>query len=120
MWDELMSYDNTAASQGMCPPGWHVPVESEWTTLMNFYNGAAFAGKTLLDPTPPGFHAIPGGVLYLNQTWSFRDLATLFWTSTAASPERVISHGMNIKDASVSYYESSRTNAFPVRCLKDL
>lgn len=118
-WDEVMQYDNTPANQGFCPPGWHVPTEAEWADLLAFYGGNAFAGRRLQENTGPGFNAIPGGVLYLNSTWSFKDFATIFWTSSPAGPVRVISHGMNNKDVSVSYYESLRSNAFPVRCLKD-
>ena len=118
-WDEMMKYDDTPASQGICPPGWHVPLESEWMTLFNFYGGNALAGRPLQDLVNPGFHALPGGVLYQNNTWSFMDMATFFWSSTPTGPVRVISHGMNIYDFSVSYLESLRNNAFPVRCLRD-
>jgi uncharacterized protein (TIGR02145 family) len=118
-WDELMAYDNTPASQGMCPPGWHVPTETEWTALLDFYGGNALAGKPLQNNSTPGFHALTGGVLYQNERWSFKGLATLFWTSTPAGPVNVISHGMNNIDVSVSYYESARVHAFPVRCIKN-
>ena len=121
-WDELMSYDNTPGSQGICPPGWHVPVESEWMDLFNVYGGVGRASLYLQTPALSGFNVLMGGVLYQNDTWAYKDLsATLFWTSTPASadPFRVISHGMNNKDESVSLYESLRSNAFPVRCLKD-
>jgi uncharacterized protein (TIGR02145 family) len=81
--------------------------------------GKEHAAYYLKNLTSPGFHAIPGGVLYQNNTWSFKDMATFFWSSTAASPVKIISHGMNIHDVSVSYYESLKANAFSVRCLKD-
>lgn len=118
-WDEMMKYDNTPASQGVCPPGWHVPEEPEWKTLFDFYLGVAFAGRPLQDTNPPGFHALPSGVLYLNDTWSFKGLATIFWSSTTVGPVKAVSHGMNTVDNSVSYYESLRVNAFPVRCVKN-
>lgn len=118
-WDEMMSYDNTPESQGVCPPGWHIPSETEWTVLFNFYQGVAFAGRPLQDTNPPGFHALPSGVLYMNDTWSFKDLATIFWSSTPIPPVKAVSHGMNTIDNSVSYYESLRVNAFPVRCVKN-
>jgi uncharacterized protein (TIGR02145 family) len=117
-WDELMSYDAATSSQGICPPGWHIPAESEWQTLMQTFGGAAFAGWPLRDPANPGFNALMGGVLYQNNTFSHRNLATLFWTSTPVTPVKIISHGMNNKDQSVSYYESLRNNAFPVRCVR--
>jgi uncharacterized protein (TIGR02145 family) len=118
-WDEMMKYDNTPASQGVCPPGWHLATETEWTQLFDFYQGVAFAGRPLQDTNPPGFHALASGVLYLNDTWSFKGLATIFWTSTSLPINKAISHGMNTIDNSVSYYESLRVNAFPVRCVKN-
>jgi uncharacterized protein (TIGR02145 family) len=118
-WDELMKYDDTPAGQGICPAGWRVPTESDWQTLMAAFNGPAFAGSPLQHPTVPGFHALTGGVLYQNNVFKYNGLAVLFWTSTSVTPVRVISHGMNNKDISVSYYESLRNNAFPVRCIKD-
>ena len=39
-WDEMMQYDSTPGIQGICPPGWHIPDDSEWCIL-----------ATYLDPT---------------------------------------------------------------------
>ncbi len=118
-WDEVMKYDDTPAGQGLCPPGWHVPTDSEWTTLFDFYQGNALAGKPLQDTIISGFKAQTSGVFYLNSSWSFNGFATLFWSSTPWSAVKAISHGMNIYDFSVSLYPSSKANAFPVRCLRD-
>jgi uncharacterized protein (TIGR02145 family) len=118
-WDEVMKYDDTPAGQGLCPPGWHVPTDSEWTTLFNFYQGNALAGKPLQDTILSGFKAQTSGVFYLNSSWSFNGFATLFWSSTPWSAVKAISHGMNIYDFSVSLYPSSKVNAFPIRCLKE-
>ena len=118
-WDEMMKYDDTPAGQGLCPPGWHVPTDSEWTILFNFYQGNALSGKPLQDTILSGFKAQTSGVFYLNSSWSFNGFATLFWSSTTWSAVKAISHGMNIYDFSVSLYPSSKANAFPIRCLKD-
>jgi len=37
-WDEMMDYapsdgGNPSTTQGICPPGWHVPSDPEWKTL---------------------------------------------------------------------------------------
>ena len=118
-WDEVMKYDDTPAGQGLCPPGWHVPTESEWTILFNYYISNALAGKPLQDTIISGFKAQTSGVFYLNSSWSFNGFATLFWSSTPWSAKKGISHGMNVYDYSVSMYPSSRANAFPIRCLYD-
>jgi uncharacterized protein (TIGR02145 family) len=118
-WDEMMQYETAQGAQDICPSGWHVPAETEWNVLLNFYGGNAFAGEKMQDLLQPGFHALPTGVVYQNEIWSFKDLATIFWTSTPVAPVKAISHGMNIKDPSVSYYESFRGHAFPVRCVRN-
>ena len=118
-WDEVMQYQTAEGAQGLCPPGWHVPTEAEWNTLFNFYGGNSRAGQPLQDSLINGFHAQTNGVYYLNSSWSFSDFATIFWTSTPWSATKVISHGMNTIDFSVSLYPAGRGNAFGVRCLRD-
>jgi uncharacterized protein (TIGR02145 family) len=118
-WDELMQYDGSPANQGLCPPGWHIPTESEWATLFNFYSGSAFAGKPLQDSIIAGFRALTSGVFYMSTSWNFTGFATLFWSSTSWGATKALSHGMNTYNYSVSLYPSSRANAFPARCLKD-
>lgn len=118
-WDEMMQYETQQGAQDICPAGWHVPTETEWSALFTFYGGQAFAGKPLQDLLLPGFHALPTGVVYQNEIWSFKDLATIFWTSTPVPPTKAISHGMNKVDESVSDYQSVRVHAFPVRCIRN-
>ena len=129
-WDELMVYlpagnDGAEGSQGICPPEWHVATEAEWSELIYYYQNPGFAGWNLLDPDPlHGFHAKTAGVLYQNNIWGFLPTgfsATIFWTSTVypADKTKILSHGLNEINPSVSTYFSTRGNAFPVRCVKD-
>ena len=119
-WDELMMHETAAGAKDICPPGWHIPTAAEWTDLIDFHGGNAQAGARLQDPNAsPGFHALLSGVVYQNDIWSFRDLATIFWSSTPVTPEKTVSRGMNRIDVSVSYYESPRVHAFPARCVRN-
>ena len=116
-WDELMAYTNTPGTQGLCPPGWHVPTQTEWNTLFTFYQQQALAGKPLQDTIIMGFRAKESGVIYSNFSWSFKGFATIFWTSTPSGTIKAMSHGMNLINFSVSDYPANRSNAFAVRCL---
>jgi uncharacterized protein (TIGR02145 family) len=118
-WDELMNYDDTPAAKGLCPPGWHVPTETDWLILFNVYNGYGFAGNPLKFNGYSGFNAFLTGVEHQNTIWSFTNFAALFWSSTSHGPYKAWAHGMNSFNPSVSYYPSLRSNAFSVRCLKD-
>jgi len=118
-WDELMAYSNTPGAQGLCPPGWHIPTQSEWNTLFTFYQEQALAGKPLQDSIFNGFRAKESGIVYSNISWKFQGFATLYWTSNSYGAIKALSHGMNLQNFSVSDYYSNRSNAFAVRCLKD-
>ena len=118
-WGEIMNYDATPGFQGLCPPGWHVPDESEWTILINYYQGNSKAGYPLQDTYLNGFRALQSGVYYLNTTCSFPGFAEIFWSSTQADQVRAWSHGMNTTNLSVSLYAGLKANGFSVRCLHD-
>ena len=32
-WDEMMQYITQQGTQGICPPGWHLPTDEEWKVL---------------------------------------------------------------------------------------
>ena len=123
-WDELMQYGSTPGwSKGVCPPGWHVPTSLEWQDLIDAYQGNGIAAGALKDLIPvSGFRALLNGMYYLNTTFAFTSTesmkASMFWTSTTAGGKPV-ARGINVPNPSVSMYESSRSNAFPVRCVKD-
>ncbi|MCX6306296.1 MAG: hypothetical protein NT040_15130 [Bacteroidetes bacterium] len=123
-WDELMQYGGTPGwAKGVCPPGWHVPSLQEWQDLIdavaNMSYGDGIAGSYLIYPN--GFHTLLNGIYYMNNSWAFTSgspTATMFWSS-ALSGSKPIARGINTINPSVSRYESSKANAFPVRCVKD-
>jgi uncharacterized protein (TIGR02145 family) len=118
-WDELMRFDNTISDQGLCPPNWHVPSESDWNILFSYYINNGFAGSPLKYSGYSGFNALLNGVRLKNVVWSFNNFATIFWSSDPHGPLKAWAHGLNDYNPSVSFYPAARNNAFPVRCLKD-
>jgi len=108
-----------------CPPGWHIPSAADFQPLIDANQGNGLAGSFLTDLylIPAGFEALLQGMAYLNTAWAFTssDLpsGTMFWTSTQGSNNRIITRGVNSRNQSVSLYESSKANAFAVRCVKD-
>jgi uncharacterized protein (TIGR02145 family) len=118
-WDELMNWDEVVSNQGLCPPGWHVPREADWNTLFKNYTDNGFAASPLKYSGFSGFNALLNGARHFNEKWDYPGFATFFWSSTAHGTEKAWTHGMNDPDPSVSAYPAFRTNAFPVRCLKD-
>ena len=118
-WNELMNYDESISTQGLCPPGWHVPSETDWNTLFAEWTNNAFAAWPLLYTGFSGFNAELSGVRHENQTFDWPGFATFFWSSTSHGTLKAWAHGMNSIDPAVSLYPALMTNAFSVRCLKD-
>ena len=110
-------------------PGWHVPSESEWQTMINIISTGitppadGIAGGFIKDTTRnPGFYALTKGIYYLNNRWAFANeqpKGAMFWTSTTYGSSQAVSRGVNRPNPSVSRYSGSRDNAFSVRCIKD-
>jgi uncharacterized protein (TIGR02145 family) len=122
-WDEVMRYDKTAGVQGLCPPGWHVPSSAEWDELVSLMNGPGQAAGPMKDQwLMNGFHSYQPGLFYLNGTWAYTTglyAGSMYWTSSTPVAEQAVARGLNAFNPSVSLYNSSRANAFSVRCLKD-
>ncbi|MCX6305686.1 MAG: choice-of-anchor L domain-containing protein [Bacteroidetes bacterium] len=122
-WKEIMEYQQSNNFQDICPAGWHVPSSLEWEGLIDavtgLTSGDGLAGSFLMYPT--GFFALPGGICYLDHSWAFTTgspVASMFWTSTP-NGIKPVARGINTINQSVSKYESSGTNAFLVRCVKN-
>ena len=129
-WDEGMRYVADNGAQGLCPPGWHIPTEPDWSTLFNALISSGFAGNALKYNGYSGFNALMTGIRFQNSVWKFpgSDLtlrSKLYWSSTAWGIGKAWAHGMNevVIDIeytpSVSFYPSARSNAFAIRCIKD-
>jgi uncharacterized protein (TIGR02145 family) len=122
-WDELMRYATAAGSQGLCPPGWHIPTSAEWDQLLTLYDGPGQAAGPMKDTLlVNGFHSFQNGLFYLNNTWAFTTglyAGSMYWTSTLSGNDRATARGLNQFNQSVSRYAATRTDAFGVRCVRD-
>jgi len=76
-------------SRKLCPSGWHVPSDSEWTYLSSYLGGQSVAGGKMKSTgttywnsqssgttNSSGFSALPGG--YRDSNGSFGDIDTTF------------------------------------------
>jgi uncharacterized protein (TIGR02145 family) len=129
-WDEVMQYATEEGKQGFCPPGWHIPTETDWEQLFQQFTASGYAGSGLKYNGYTGFDALLTGIRFNNQIWKFASTdpvlrSILFWSSTYHAPGKAWAHGMNEVVAdddytpSVSYYPAFVSNAFAVRCIKD-
>jgi uncharacterized protein (TIGR02145 family) len=124
-------YNWYAVSAGnMCPTGWHVPSDAEWTILTDYLGGATVAGGKLKSVTgwnPPntaatnesGFSALPAG--YRFAYFGFDGVGDYgdFWSSSESSAVDAWGLYLNYNHGNTNRGADDKRIGFPVRCLKD-
>ncbi len=133
------SVDNNATtrvasngSKNVCPTGWHVSTDAEWTTLITYLGGESVAGGKLKETstthwTTPntgatnetGFTALPGG--YHINSGACSDIwgSGYWWSSTGYSATVAWYRDVRYSQADVDRSGSYKQLGFSVRCLRD-
>lgn len=119
-------------SRELCPTGWHVVTDAEWTTLTDLFGGANEAGGSLREtsttywnsPHPgstnvSGFTALPGGGRSGNGHFSNIRNFGFFWSSTEQSNGYAWYRNLNYGNDYVIRLEVEKKFGFAVRCVKD-
>src|SRR5690554_5745112 len=124
----------------VCPDGWHLPTDAEWTELTDYLGenaggklkatGTIEAGTGLwYDPNTgatneTGFTALPGGYRYGYATFGGVGSTGYWWSATEGDAStawhRSMSYGsMSYGSSNVYRYDASKELGFSVRCLRD-
>jgi len=122
----------TAQRSNLCPTGWHVPTDTEWSTLEDYLGGTAVAGGKLkeagithwIDPNADGtnecgFTALPGGSRHIDGTFDGMGETAFWWTSTVYNTYYAWYRYVYYSNSYVSRYNWDARNGFSVRCVKN-
>ena len=134
-WSAAMNGESTEGAQGVCPCGYHVASDAEWTQLENFLGGTAVAGGKMKEAgtshwlTPntgadnsSGFTLLPGGEYdahYTPNIFQFLHTTAVLWTSTSVSTTKARERYYSHDDAGRGIYDWYKTMKYSVRCIKD-
>ena len=119
----------------LCPTGWHVAGDYEWTILTNYLGGDSIAGAKLKEAgslhwsnnnpettNESGFTALPGGYREISNSYpfNFKDTEGIWWCRTESNSNdswvRILYNDTSlIKRNSVN-----KKKGFSVRCIKDI
>jgi uncharacterized protein (TIGR02145 family)/uncharacterized repeat protein (TIGR02543 family) len=119
-----------AKHRGICPAGWHIPSDAEWTTLTDFVGGSSSAGTKLKAASgwnddneksgngtdEFGFSALPGGS---GSSSGFEGVGKSGrWWSSVESGNYDYWY-MNYSRADVGRGSYVKTTLYSVRCVQD-
>ncbi|WP_405336119.1 fibrobacter succinogenes major paralogous domain-containing protein [Fibrobacter sp.] len=128
---EVASAGSATLIQGICPSGWHLPSNEEWSALFTAVGGRATAGAKLKSQTgwtaidgitnedAYGFSALPAGIR--DNIGFFYNGGNLAYFRSATEYNRYYAYFMflnyDFELADLNYYY--KYYGFSVRCLKD-
>jgi uncharacterized protein (TIGR02145 family) len=128
LYGKFYNWYTTVDSRGLCPAGWRVPSDAEWTVLTDYLGGTSLAGGKMKSTTswnPPNtaatnesdFSGLPGGYRYIfshnvgsNGYW---------WSSTESDTDSAWTRYMVYNYSFANRSLSSKQNGNSVRCLRD-
>jgi uncharacterized protein (TIGR02145 family) len=125
------SNSNPSGIQGVCPTGWHLPSDAEWTELIDYLGGKSVAGGKLKETgtshwTSPntgatnetGFNALPGGFRFFNGIiQSFGSSG--YWWNTSDFGDEASCWIMGFYYSGITPYYYGKQCGLSVRCVKD-
>ena len=141
-WGEMMQYDTTEGTRGICPEGWHLPTDDEWKILeMKLGMSESEADTTGWRGTDQGeqlkstsgwirnsngtnssgFEASPGGRRqYSNGAFGSLGYYGYWWSSTVDSTSTHAKYrNLGNHYIQVGRDDHHNANGFSVRCLMD-
>lgn len=131
-WKEMMHYNTAQGIQGICPDGWHLPGDSEWTVLVNYLDGEDTAGGKLkgrgtdLWDSPntgatneSGFLALPGGNRYHHGGFHTLGSYADFWSSSEYGDSDARYLRLSSNDPEAGRGITNKANCLSVRCVRD-
>ena len=140
-------YYNWEAAKLVCPAGWHLPSDAEWTTLTDYVSGQSefqcggnsdYIAKALASKTTDwnsssntcavgnntaannasDFSAVPAGYCY-GSSFNYAGNYAPFWSSTESSSTSAWDRNLYYNNADVYRGSNRKYDGFSVRCLRD-
>jgi uncharacterized protein (TIGR02145 family) len=117
----------------ICPEGWHVPTDADWTTLTTELGGESVAGGKMKSigtvsywnspnegaTNSSGFSALPGGYRINNGSFNNLSNSAVFWRATEVNANNAWSSRLEHNSDDVSRISYEKQLGASIRCLKD-
>jgi uncharacterized protein (TIGR02145 family) len=132
IYGKLYNWYTTVDPRGLCPAGWHVPTDAEWTVLMDFLGGESVAGGKMKSTTgwnapntgatnESGFSGLPGGSRAASNDDGYDPVGYYgsWWRSSESSATFAWFCFLDLYCGCASRFSNDKRNGYSVRCLRD-
>ena len=124
---------NWETAKQVCPSGWHLPSDAEWTQLTTYLGGEGVAGGKLKETgtahwkspntgatNASGFTAVPAG--YRSGSGAFYGIGYDgdWWSSSEDDTDGAWCRSLSYDSGGVGRSDGHESNGFSVRCVRDL
>ena len=131
-YGKLYNWYAVADSRHVCPMGWHVPTDGEWTILTDYLGVSVAGGKMKTTGTQywlspntaatneSGFSALPGGFRNMNDG-GFYIVGSNgdWWSSSENGAYFAWVRNLNYDNGGADQDLNNKQHGFSVRCLRD-
>ena len=135
IYGRLYTWYAATDSRSLCPAGWHVPTDADWTTLITSLGGDAqafikmkeanftywMAGGMVTATNESGFTARPGGYRMEKFGFGGKGIQGAWWSATEYSSSAAWYRQMvfNVEFVSRDFMAFTKKQGLSVRCVKD-
>ena len=133
IYGKLYNWHAVADSRGLCPTGWHVPSDFEWSTFEDNLGGSSIAGGKIKESgdahwigisipestNSTSFTGLPGGYREINGSYLKIGYCGYWWSITSLSEENSYCRFLNGSLDAILRYDALKGNGYSVRCVKD-
>ena len=116
-------------ARGLCPSGWHVATDGEWTLLTSNSGGDSMAASMLKNDdgwyeggngtNVSGFSALPGGARSRAGSFSSAGSSGIWWSSSSFDGFNALFRGLGHNLPFVGRDNDDPCSGYSVRCTKD-
>lgn len=118
-------------AKNVCPAGWHLPSDEEWTELTDYLGESVAGGKLKETGTKhwalfnygatneTGFTALPGGIRLPGDSFVSLTIGGFWWSATEDDIDEAWCRAIYNNDRYVSIARPLKVYGLSVRCLKD-
>ena len=136
-YGKLYNWYTCADARQLCPTGWHVPTDAEWTVLTDYLGGENVSGGKMkttgtieaatglwyspnADATnSSGFSGAPGGYRNLNGVYFSIGYHGYWWSSSEFDAYYAWDRDLDYYNGLAYRYNNVKQSGFSVRCLRD-